>query len=104
DRPITATVAMIAPPTPIRYPRPSPDRRPCPTIQRDRRAAPSAAPMTTAAPGAPLQMADPARSLATIVDTVTAAMWPVLPSATPAISDPSDRRRRRARTLGARVA
>ena len=34
--------------------------------------------------GAPLQIVVPARSLATIVATVTAAMCPVLPSATPA--------------------
>ena len=58
--------------------------------------APRAAPRTTVAPGAPLQAVLPVMSRATIVATVTAAMYPVLPRATPATSDQSVRRRRRA--------
>ena len=52
----------------------------------ERTTAPPAAPSTTVAPVTPLQSAVPPRVCATIDATVTAAMWPVLPSATPATS------------------
>ena len=71
-------------------------------IRRESTVAPMAAPRTTAADGAPAQTVVPARSLATIVATVTAAICPVLPSATPAISDRTVRRRRLASRLGDR--
>ena len=64
--------------------------------------APIAAPMTTVAPGAPLQAVDPEMSWATIVATVTAAMWPVLPRATPATSDQTVRRRSRSSSWAGR--
>ncbi len=51
-------------------------------MTRDSMVEPAAAPSTTAAAGTPLQALVPVRSAATTVATVTAAMWPVLPSAT----------------------
>ena len=54
---------------------------------------PTAAPPTTAAPGAPASVAWPSMSRATIVDTVIAAMCPVLPRATPETSVQRERRR-----------
>src|SRR5215831_20798091 len=54
-----------------------------------------AAPKTTAAAGAPARLALPVMSLATIVATVIAAMWPVLPRATPPTSVQTVRRRSR---------
>src|SRR4051794_23983495 len=99
---MTAIVAMTAPRTPMPYPVARPIRRPRTTIRRERRVAPSAAPSTTAAPGAPLRRAEPERSSATIVATVTAAIWPVLPRATPATSEPTVRRRSAARRLTGR--
>ena len=69
----------------------------------ERVTAPSAAPRTTVAPGAPLQAVSPVISWATIVETVTAAMYPVLPRATPATIDHSVRRRSRASSDGALV-
>src|SRR6476661_266661 len=68
----------------------------------DRATAPTAAPSTPAAPGAPLQAVLPAICWAAIVDTVAAAMWPVLPRATPATSERCVRRRNRSRTEGGR--
>ena len=60
----------------------------------DSTTAPTAAPRTTAAPGAPVQVVPPAMCWAAIVETVDAAMCPMLPSATPATSDRCVRRRR----------
>src|SRR6476469_373059 len=68
----------------------------------DSSTAPIAAPTTAAAPGAPLQVVLPAMCWAAIVDTVDAAMCPVLPSATPATSDQCVRRRSRSRVDGGR--
>ena len=80
-----------------------PIRRPRRAMSADSSTAPSAAPSTTVAPGAPASVCDPSRSLATIVATVTAAMCPVLPSATPANSAERDRRRARSRAAGERT-
>ena len=52
----------------------------------ERRAAPAAAPSTTTAAGMPLQASVSVSSAAATVATVTAAMCPVLPSATLAIN------------------
>src|SRR5687768_10892804 len=90
---MTAAVATSAPATPSTYPATGPNRRPRRTITQERDTAPAAAPRTTAAPGAPLHALDPAMSLAAIVATVAAAIWPVLPSATPATSAQTVRRR-----------
>src|SRR4051794_2282768 len=62
-------------------------------MSADSRTEPRAAPRTTVAPGAPASACVPSISLATIVATVTAAIWPVLPSATPATSPLRTRRR-----------
>ena len=55
-------------------------------------------------PGAPASSCEPSISLATIVATVTAAMCPVLPSATPVTSVPVARRRAACSWLGDRSA
>src|SRR5215213_4725694 len=73
-------------------------------MSHDKVVAPSAAPKTTAAAGVPARLAEPVRSLATIVATVTAAMWPVLPRATPPTSDQTVRRRSRSSSAGLVVA
>ena len=69
----------------------------------DSSAEPIAEPSTTEAAGKPASAAVPASSPATIVPTVTAAMWPVLPIATPATSVQIVRWRRWARREGERA-
>ena len=85
-RPRRPRVAISAPITPTVYPvRADPPPR---APRSARRGGPIQArtPRTTVAPGAPAQTsASRSMSLATIVATVTAAMCPVLPSATPVI-------------------
>ena len=74
-----------------------PGRRPRRAISAERALAPTAAPRTTAAPGTPLSAGDRSSSLATIGATVTAAMCPVEPSATPATRTLTVRLRSRTR-------
>src|SRR5215213_6608406 len=65
----------------------------------ERPTAPTAAPNTTAAPGAPARAAEPRRSWPTMDATVAAARYPVLPSAT--LANRAHRVRARARSIAA---
>ena len=56
-------------------------------MKRERSCEAVAEPKTIAAPGSPAKADPPESSLATIVATVIAPMYPVLPSPTPTISE-----------------
>src|SRR5215210_4820492 len=99
-RPTIAAIAITAPMIPTAYPAARPGRRPRRLMSHEREVAPRAAPRTTAAAGVPARLADPPRSLATMVATVTAAICPVLPRATPPTRVQTVRRRRRSISLG----